>query len=172
MVAPTTRSSSPLPQRIQRRSSPATVVRLAQVLRRAGWTVVTFHYTGSWGSGGRFTLRNGISDAHALFEALQSPPVAERWGVDPKRILIVGHSYGGYVAARAASEERGVIGVVLLAPWDISYDARTWSAMPRAHVMRLSRRCSRTCTDDSLARHTGPWEWRFDPAVRRSIWQS
>ena len=89
---------------------------LAQVPRRAGWTVVTLHHTGSRGSGGRFTLRNGINDARALFESLRVPATAERWGVAPGRILVLGHGYGGYVAARAASEERGVIGVVLLAP--------------------------------------------------------
>ncbi len=109
---------------------------LAQVMRRAGWTVLTFHYTGSWGSGGRFTLRNGADDAAALFAHLRDPAVAQAWGVDPTHILLVGHSYGGYVAARAASQN-GVIGVVLLAPWDISVDQRQWSALPRAERRRV-----------------------------------
>ncbi|MGA8705983.1 MAG: alpha/beta fold hydrolase [Steroidobacteraceae bacterium] len=110
---------------------------LAQVMRRAGWTVVTFHYTGAWGSGGRFTLRNGVDDAAALFAHLREPAIAQAWGVDPTRILVVGHSYGGYVAARAAGAQRGVIGAVLLAPWDISVDQRQWSRLPRAERRRV-----------------------------------
>src|SRR5262245_41777217 len=68
---------------------------LAQALRRAGWTVVTFHYTGSWGSGGTFTLQQGFADADALRHHIADPEVAKRWGVDPQRVLLVGHSYGG-----------------------------------------------------------------------------
>ncbi len=105
---------------------------LAQVLRRAGWTVITFHYTGSWGSGGQFTLRGRIDDALALLAYLRVPTHAKSWDVDPERILLLGHSYGGYVAARTAVESPGVIGVVMLAPWDISFDSRKWSALPLA----------------------------------------
>ena len=105
---------------------------IAQVLRRAGRTVITFHYTGSWGSSGTFSLRAGIDDAVALLAYLHVPAHAKSWDVDPERILLLGHSYGGYVAARTAVESAGVIGVVLLAPWDISFDARKWSSLPPA----------------------------------------
>jgi pimeloyl-ACP methyl ester carboxylesterase len=105
---------------------------LAQSMRRAGWTVIAFHYRGSWGSGGRYTLRGGIGDAKALLDLLDVPASAQAWGVDPSRIVLVGHSYGGYVAAQAAADTPAVLGVVLLAPWDISYDTRAWGALPWA----------------------------------------
>jgi pimeloyl-ACP methyl ester carboxylesterase len=111
---------------------------LAQALRRAGWTVVTFHYTGSWGSGGRFTLQHGIGDAAELLRHMRQPDVSQAWGVDPDHVLLIGHSYGGYVAARAATEERGVIGLVLMAPWDISFDTRQWGALPAAERKRVA----------------------------------
>jgi pimeloyl-ACP methyl ester carboxylesterase len=111
---------------------------LAQSMRRAGWTVITFHYTGSWGSGGRYTLKGGIADAKVLLDLLAQPASAQAWGVDPSKIVLVGHSYGGYVAARAAAETPGLLGVVLLAPWDISFDTRAWAPLPQARRNALA----------------------------------
>jgi pimeloyl-ACP methyl ester carboxylesterase len=105
---------------------------LAQMIQRAGWTVITFNYRGSWGSGGTYSLANGAADVHALLEQLAQPEMARAWGVDASRIALVGHSYGGYVAARVASETPALLGVALLAPWDISLDQRTWAALPPA----------------------------------------
>jgi pimeloyl-ACP methyl ester carboxylesterase len=45
---------------------------------------------------------------------------------------LIGHSYGGYVAARVASDAPKVLGVALLAPWDVSFDERTWAQLPPA----------------------------------------
>ena len=38
---------------------------LAQGLRRAGWAVMTFHYRGSWGSEGDFSIDHVLEDASA-----------------------------------------------------------------------------------------------------------
>jgi uncharacterized protein len=104
----------------------------AQVIRRAGWTVITFHYRGSWGSGGKFTLGGGVDDAHALLKHLHEAKSAANWGVDPNRIVLMGHSYGGFVAARTAADSPGLIGVALIAPWDVSLDERTWKPLTAA----------------------------------------
>ena len=109
---------------------------LARVLQRAGWTVITFHYRGSWGSGGAFTLKAGVEDGQALLAELQRPERARAWGVDPNHIVVVGHSYGGYVAARAAAATPGVLATVLIAPWDPSFDARAW--IPLAPTARAT----------------------------------
>jgi pimeloyl-ACP methyl ester carboxylesterase len=105
---------------------------LARVMQRAGWTVITFHYRGSWGSGGAFTLKGGVEDAEALLARLRDPAAAKAWKVDPRRIVLIGHSYGGMVAAQAAAGAPDVLGAVLIAPWDPSFDARTLAAMPQA----------------------------------------
>jgi uncharacterized protein len=111
---------------------------LAQSMRRAGWTVLTFHYRGSWGSGGRYSLQGGIADAQALLDLLARPASAQAWGVDSSRIVLVGHSYGGYVAARATADNPWVLGAVLLAPWDISFDTRAWAALPPVRRKELA----------------------------------
>ncbi|MDB5393196.1 MAG: amidohydrolase family protein [Rhodospirillales bacterium] len=105
---------------------------LAQAIRRAGWTVITFHYRGSWGSGGKFTLSGGLDDARALLTQLRDPTSANLWGVDHDRIVLMGHSYGGYIAARASVGAPGVVGIALVAPWDISFDARAWQPLTAA----------------------------------------
>jgi pimeloyl-ACP methyl ester carboxylesterase len=74
-------------------------------------------------------LRGGVDDAEALFTLLQDPVHAKAWGVDPRCIVLAGHSYGGYVAARTASAHPKVLGVALIAPWDISYDGRALVAL-------------------------------------------
>jgi pimeloyl-ACP methyl ester carboxylesterase len=105
---------------------------LAQTMRRAGWTVISFHYRGSWGSGGTFSLNNGIDDTKALLALLSRPASASSWGVDASRIVLVGHSYGGYVAARVAADAPALAGVALIAPWDISVDQRAWATLTPA----------------------------------------
>jgi uncharacterized protein len=82
---------------------------LAQAMRRAGWTVITFHFRGSWGSGGRFSLLNCIEDAKELLLQLQKMGLADSWGVDPKHLVLMGHSYGGDVAALVASRMPGLL---------------------------------------------------------------
>jgi uncharacterized protein len=110
---------------------------LAQAIRRAGWTVITFHYRGSWGSGGTYTLDGGIADTKALLTLLARPEAANAWGVDPSRIVLVGHSYGGYVAARVATDAPELIGVALIAPWDISFDERAWAPLTQARRLAV-----------------------------------
>ena len=60
---------------------------LARAIQRSGWTVLTFHYRGSWGTPGSFTLRGGVADASALLTYLRIPARAKAWGVDPTRIV-------------------------------------------------------------------------------------
>jgi pimeloyl-ACP methyl ester carboxylesterase len=104
---------------------------LAQAMRRAGWTVITFHFRGSWGSGGQFKLVHCIEDVKELFSQLQHTDLARSWGVDPQHLVLMGHSFGGDVAALVASQTPGLIGTALLAPWDVSYTSRAWEKLPR-----------------------------------------
>ena len=109
---------------------------LARAIQRAGWTVITFHYRGSWGSGGTFQLTGGCEDAEALLSQLRLPATAREWGVDTARLAIVGHSYGGFVAACAAEANPNLLGVGLITPWDPSYDARAYRALSTAEARK------------------------------------
>ena len=91
---------------------------LAQAVRRAGWVAVTFNYRGSWGSPGRFSFRGNLDDAAAVLTYLRQPGNAQKLRGDPKRIALMGHSMGGWVAAQTGAADREVIGTLLISAWD------------------------------------------------------
>jgi acetyl esterase/lipase len=91
---------------------------LAQAVRRAGWVAVTFNYRGSWGSPGTFSFPGNLDDAAAVLTYLRDPHNAASLRLDPKRIVIAGHSMGGWVAAKTAARDSGLLGAVLISAWD------------------------------------------------------
>ena len=78
---------------------------LAQAARRAGWNAVTFNYRGSWGSPGNFRFAQNPEDAAAVLEYLRTPSNAAALGIDTRRIVLAGHSMGGWVTAMTASKD-------------------------------------------------------------------
>lgn len=97
---------------------------LAQAVRRAGWVAVTFNYRGSWGSPGKFSFAGNPEDASAVLAYLKEPKIAASLRLDPNRIVIAGHSMGGWVTARVASSEQGLLGAILISAWDPSKPQR------------------------------------------------
>src|SRR4051794_30933823 len=91
----------------------------AQTVRRAGWNVLTIHYRGSWGGPGTFTLAHCLEDAGASFDWLQDPAVCGKLRIDPRRVVTVGHSMGGFVAAHTAAERPGILGTALISGVDL-----------------------------------------------------
>ena len=87
---------------------------LAQALRRAGWNAITFNYRGAWGSPGNFRFAQNPEDARAVLAMLRQPDVAARLGIDTSRIVLAGHSMGGWVTAKVASDEPGLAGAILI----------------------------------------------------------
>ncbi|HEX8263759.1 MAG TPA: alpha/beta fold hydrolase [Allosphingosinicella sp.] len=83
-------------------------------MRRAGWTVVTFNYRGSWGSPGRFRFAGNLEDARAVLAYLRNPANSARLAVDTKRIVVAGHSMGGWVAAMTAERDPALAGAILI----------------------------------------------------------
>jgi acetyl esterase/lipase len=61
---------------------------LAQAVRRAGWTVVTVNYRGSWGSPGNFRFAQNLEDAQATLSFIRSPENAKRLSIDPTRVAL------------------------------------------------------------------------------------
>jgi uncharacterized protein len=93
---------------------------LAQAVRRAGWVTVTFNYRGSWGSPGRFSFLGNLDDTAAVLTYLREPRNATPLRLDPKRIVIAGHSMGGWVAAKIGARDPDLRGVILISAWDPS----------------------------------------------------
>ncbi|HEX6832608.1 MAG TPA: alpha/beta fold hydrolase [Rudaea sp.] len=96
---------------------------LAQAMRRAGWAVITFHYRGSWGSEGTFSFDSAVDDGSAVLAWAGDAANAQKFRLDPKRVVVLGHSMGGYVAAQVCAQAT-VLGCALIAPWDLSFDQR------------------------------------------------
>ena len=91
---------------------------LARVLQRAGWNVLAIHYRGVWGAPGTFSFSHVIEDAHAALAWLRSPG-AQKYGVDAKRIVALGHSMGGF-ATLMLGDDRQIAGYVLISAADMS----------------------------------------------------
>jgi uncharacterized protein len=92
---------------------------LAQSLRRAGWNVLAMHYRGSWGVSGTFSFLHCIEDADAEVDFLLDPKNDAQYRIDPNRVIVIGHSMGGFMAASAAAHNPKVKAVVLLSAWNV-----------------------------------------------------
>ena len=92
---------------------------LAQAARRAGWNAVTFNYRGSWGSPGNFRFAQNPEDAAAVLEYLRAPSNAAALGIDTRRIVLAGHSMGGWVTALTASKDSALLGAILISAADM-----------------------------------------------------
>jgi uncharacterized protein len=92
---------------------------LAYVLRRAGWNVLFPHYRGSWGSAGNFSFSNAFEDTQAAVDFLRDPSNVKKYRIDPARIVLIGHSMGGLMAAYTAARDPGVFAIAILAAWNL-----------------------------------------------------
>jgi len=96
---------------------------LAQAIRRAGFTVLTLHYRGSWGSPGKFSFTNAMEDSDAALAFMRDPATVAKYNLDPRRIFVIGHSMGGMMTASATAHDPRVAGFVLISAWDIGAGA-------------------------------------------------
>lgn len=92
---------------------------LAQAIRRAGFTVLTLHYRGAWGSPGQFSFTHALEDSDAAVAYLRDPANLAKFNLDPRRIFVAGHSMGGMMAASAAAHDPRIAGLVMISAWDI-----------------------------------------------------
>ena len=97
---------------------------LAQAVRRAGWTVVTFNYRGSWGSPGNFSFAGNLDDAKAVLAYLRDPANAAHLAIDPHRIVLAGHSMGGWVTAMTAERDPDLAGAILICAANMGAEGR------------------------------------------------
>lgn len=89
---------------------------LAQDLRRAGFHVLSFHYSGSWGSDGDYSLAHDLEDANTALDFILND---EKFGFDKDRIYAVGHSLGGFVCGQLSASRPEIRKAVLITPCDI-----------------------------------------------------
>jgi pimeloyl-ACP methyl ester carboxylesterase len=103
---------------------------LAQDLRSDGFNVLFFHYRGAWGSEGDYTLIHVIEDVAAATDYLRAN--AETFRTDPDKIILVGHSMGGFAALQGAAQDARISCVAGIAPADMGANAAAFEASPEA----------------------------------------
>jgi pimeloyl-ACP methyl ester carboxylesterase len=145
---------------------------LAQDIRRAGWDVLYFNYRGSWGSPGDFSFSHGIEDTAAAIAYLREPAVAEKLRLDTSRIVLIGHSMGGFMAVQGAAADPAIVAFGLISAADLG--GRFAQPLPKereqAVLEGLSKGYAREgmaplagCTPEGLAKETlaHAAEWSF-----------
>ncbi len=93
-----------------------------------GGRSITFNYRGSGAARGSYRFANDLEDADAVLAWLRAPANAASLGIDPKRIVMMGHSLGGWVTALTAAHDPALIGAAMISPGNIGRMGK----MPRA----------------------------------------
>jgi pimeloyl-ACP methyl ester carboxylesterase len=139
---------------------------LAQAVRRAGWNAITLNYRGSWGSPGVFRFGGNLEDAEAVLAFVHDTANARRLGLDPRRIVLAGHSMGGWVTALTASHHPELLGAILIAAADLglvgSMPRDTLTAFMADNMEALAGVTGQSMADELLA---GAGHWRFADAA-------
>ncbi len=142
---------------------------LAQALRRSGWSVLTLHYSGSWGSPGTYSYQHLIEDGQEAVDFVRDRGNDAKYFLDPGRIVLVGHSTGGFVAVlTAAARPVDIRALALISASDDAGEAI--AASPDPHKWRDWVRDSYGeqeslvgCTPEGLARevraHADSWSF-------------
>jgi pimeloyl-ACP methyl ester carboxylesterase len=110
-------------------------VDLAQSIRRAGWNVLLFHYRGTWGTAGAFSQSSAIEDTAEAVRFLRDPAIAAKYRSDPKRVVVVGHSMGGFLAGYEAAHDPDITAVAMISAVNLG----KVNADPKEREVRVKR---------------------------------
>lgn len=91
---------------------------LAQVVRAHGWNVVYFDYRGSWASQGEFSFLHCVEDVVNAVAYCKKKAASLK--IDTSRIVLFGHSMGGWITLKALQHLPGIQKGFALSAWNIS----------------------------------------------------
>lgn len=97
---------------------------LAHTFQRAGFTVVIFHYRGTWGSEGLFSLGHVLKDVSSAIAFIRRHSSEDEFMFDSSRLILMGHSMGGFAALETAAKDAGILGVAAIAAFDFSLSSK------------------------------------------------
>jgi fermentation-respiration switch protein FrsA (DUF1100 family) len=95
---------------------------IAYALRELGWNCLYFHFRGSWGSEGAYSLAGLADDTRAAVGWTLRKP-----SVDANRLVLIGGSAGGHTVLLSAATDPRIRAVVGIAPL---IDPRTFDLGP------------------------------------------
>jgi Dipeptidyl aminopeptidases/acylaminoacyl-peptidases len=110
---------------------------IAHALRRAGINSVFFAYRGAWGSGGDFSYSNCIEDAMAAVDFLRSPEITAKYRIDPSKLIISGHSMGGFVTFNLAKLLKDVNYFISYSGWNLGAYGKRLAAADAATTEKV-----------------------------------
>jgi pimeloyl-ACP methyl ester carboxylesterase len=132
---------------------------IAYALREAGCAALVPHYSGSWGSKGDFRVE-GLTETVALvLRHAKSEPFANRYGIDPARIAVAGHSMGGMLAVLALEIDPEVRGVVAIDPSPLKVEG----PRPPAKAFESRARLLSGATAEQIVAGIGSFCAKWDP---------
>ncbi len=140
---------------------------LAQVIRRAGWNVLVFHYRGAWGSEGLFSFTNMLEDVPTAISFLRTATVAKRYRIDSKQIVLIGHSMGGFAAIMSSLHDKNIRSVASISGWNLglsgelaSNNQQQYKKMVREWQDELTplKFASAELLADDLVKHRAEWQ--------------
>jgi pimeloyl-ACP methyl ester carboxylesterase len=157
---------------------------LAQDIRRAGWDVLYFDYRGSWGTPGDFSFSHAIEDTAAATAFVRDREMSWLLRLDPTRIVLIGHSMGGFVAVQDAAADPRVLAVALISGADMG--GRIPQPLPKEREPTAIQALSASyvnegmapltgCTPDGLAHemlaHAAQWSFstKVEPLKKRPV---
>lgn len=139
---------------------------LAQAVRRAGWSVITFNYRGSWGSPGNFRFGQNLEDADAVLAFLHDPATVRALDIDPEQIVLAGHSMGGWVTVLTAAHHPELKGAILISAADMGLLGRISReqliGLTATSMESLAGVTAESMADDLIA---GSARWTFEGAA-------
>jgi pimeloyl-ACP methyl ester carboxylesterase len=143
---------------------------LAQAIRRAGWNVLTLHYRGSWGSPGRFSIANVLEDADAAVAFVRRADIANQFAIDVRRVVLGGHSMGGFATASHARMDEGLLGIMLIDAWNVGATGRDLAGLSGVDRAALAEKefndfgnslqgATPTTIADEIVAHRSEWNF-------------
>jgi pimeloyl-ACP methyl ester carboxylesterase len=104
---------------------------LAQALRRAGMNALVYSYRGAWGNAGTFSFGHALEDVASAIDFVRSDSSVAAFGIDRQRVILLGHSMGGWLALMgAAAAGESVACTVALDFWNVGADGRRMRGDP------------------------------------------
>lgn len=91
---------------------------IAHAIKKSGFNVVVFHYRGSWGSSGDFSISNSLTDVSSIIDYFCKPDISNQFKVDCEKIILLGHNMVGFLSLLASLKYPKIKNVVSIAGKD------------------------------------------------------